>query len=264
MLLAGCLDAVVYRQTQAPSEGPQTAAIEEVKQLPGVEKVFFVAEDGFKIVGELYAPTKSTGRAIILLPMLNHGKESWREFAISLQQRAWTVLALDLRGHGESTTRKSGEKISWQQFSEKDFQAMILDTKASAQFLKQKFPEYSNPFVAGASIGANVALSYAAENPGKVAGAVLLSPGLDYRGVSTEKAAGEYGGAVFLAASSEDKYSFESSQQIHAKSPSTNKVFEKLENAGHGTTMLAARPGLAKQIAEWLEANWTAPLISNR
>lgn len=222
--------------------------------MTAAEKIEFSTADGFKIVGELYSPERPNGRAIVLLPMLNHDKRSWKPFAEQLQARGLTALALDLRGHGESL-EQNGERRTWQQFSEKDFQNIVLDVEAASNYLKKRFPNHLEPFVAGASIGANTALNYAAKNSKKTAGAVLLSPGLNYRGVSTEQTVLQYPGALFIAASSEDAYSFESSQKLFDESTSANKFFEKLENAGHGTTMLLARPALAEKILEWLSAN---------
>ena len=255
MLLAGCIQ--VQQKNGRASSSAESTISGEARELNGVQKVFFTTEDGFRIAGDLYEPRQPNGRAIVLLHIFNKSKETWREFALGLQQRGWTALAIDLRGHGESTEQNGGRRVV-QEFSEKDFQSMVLDAKAAKKLLEEKEAEnkinVEKIFVAGASIGANTALNYCVGDP-SLAGVVLLSPGLNYKGISTEESTGECKTPVFLAASGEDEYSFQSSQAIFEKlGDKRDSVFEQLQDAGHGTTMLAARPSLAKKIVEWMES----------
>ncbi|RME49038.1 MAG: alpha/beta fold hydrolase, partial [Deltaproteobacteria bacterium] len=146
----------------------------------GKSQVVFETEDGVEIVGTLYA-TETNSPLLLLLHRLGADRRSWEGFARSLQERGVAALAIDLRGHGEST-RQGETTISYHDFEEADFSAMILDVSAALRFLRSD-PGITQPDrvgIAGASIGANLALSYAAEDPG-IETVVLLSPGFGYR-----------------------------------------------------------------------------------
>src|SRR6266849_2861657 len=69
-----------------------------------------------------------------------------------------------------------------------------------------------------AAIGANGALLFAAEEP-RVRCAVLLSPGLDYHGVTTEAAIAQMKRPVLLVASEEDEYSAQSARRLERLAP---------------------------------------------
>ncbi len=69
-------------------------------ELSGMQKTTFTTEDGIKISAN-YWPAKSEN-AVVLLHMLGRNKESWTSFAEKLKKAGFNVLAIDMRGHGES------------------------------------------------------------------------------------------------------------------------------------------------------------------
>jgi alpha-beta hydrolase superfamily lysophospholipase len=207
------------------------------------QDVTFTTTDGFKIHGTLYEADGD--RAVLLLHMLNGNRHQWDSFAKDLWSDGFTVLSIDLRGHGESVI-KGETNIAWTQFSDQDFNAMTLDAEAAVRYLKSLNPD-ARVSIIGASIGANVAITYAAQDE-EVGAVVLLSPGLDYRGVKTEGAMGMYNGPVLIIASEDDAYSAESAQRLHELSPSSE--LKLYQNAGHGTNTL---PQSSSHILAWLE-----------
>jgi alpha-beta hydrolase superfamily lysophospholipase len=70
-----------------------------------MEKVNFKTKDGVTIVGNYFKPRKEHAPAFLLLHMMPATKESWNDFASHLQKEGFEVLAIDLRGHGESIYR---------------------------------------------------------------------------------------------------------------------------------------------------------------
>jgi len=128
---------------------------------------------------------------------------------------------------------------------------MLLDVKSAYDFLKEKGKEVS---IIGSSIGSNLALIFAASHQ-DVNKIVLLSPGLDYKGLKTEDAIAVYRGKVLIVASEEDSYSAESSRKLYKMSEleEGQKKLEIFDRAGHGTTMLASRPQLVEEILEWVK-----------
>ncbi|MBI4009727.1 MAG: alpha/beta fold hydrolase [Candidatus Aenigmarchaeota archaeon] len=210
------------------------------------EQVSFKAEDGFEVVGSFYKSTSDTG--VILLHMLNRNRSDWNAFAGQLNKEGYNVLSIDLRGHGQSL-KKGGRTVEWQTFSAKDFNDMILDVKAAKEFLEQK--GISKISLIGASIGANIALNYATEDI-EIKTTVLLSPGLDYRGVKIDDNVRDYGNRpMLIVASEDDEYSATSSKTM-SESAAGKKELKIYADAGHGTKMFS-NTDLDKVIVNWLE-----------
>jgi alpha-beta hydrolase superfamily lysophospholipase len=172
------------------------------------QKVSFLTDDGVLILGTYYSPSPSnqtTPNAIILLHMLGRNRNDWNTFASTLSNRSngLTVLSIDLRGHGESINQ-NGKRISFQSFTPTDFNKMVLDVKAAKHFLvTQKKISTNNIAIIGASIGANVGLKYAASDP-SIKAVVLLSPGLDYKGVTTSNSIRKYINPIYIATAGKD------------------------------------------------------------
>ncbi|HLD49258.1 MAG TPA: alpha/beta fold hydrolase [archaeon] len=194
---------------------------------------FLSAADGTKIAYTYY--DNPSGKAIILLHILGGSKADWLGFA-ELIKNNYAAIAIDFRGHGDS------------EGSKKEYQKYVLDVDAAKRFLQQKGK--SEFIIIGASIGANVALNYAAEN--NVSTIVLLSPSLDYRGVATQGSIQIYSGRLLIISSAEDTQSFGPSQQLYAMSKA-NKQFIPSQNAGHGTDMVA-RDDIRGFVFNWLVA----------
>ncbi|MEK6853020.1 MAG: alpha/beta fold hydrolase, partial [Nanoarchaeota archaeon] len=114
-----------------------------------VKKAFRIVElkteDGIKLKADYF---EGGHRSVILLHMLNHDRRDWKDLAIRLQQRNFTVIAPDFRGHGDS-------EGNWMAFKEREFKNMEFDVDAAVKFLKTKKKQEIS--VIGASIGANLA-----------------------------------------------------------------------------------------------------------
>lgn len=218
-------------------------------ETPVAKPVHFVTKDGVVIHG-LLLETEKPKAFVILLPMLSKTKGSWEKTQGYLKENGYSTLAIDLRGHGESN-QKNGREISWRTFSQKDFKKMTLDVDAAFNFARGRKIEPKKIFVLGASIGANTALNFAVEKP-DLGGVLLLSPGLDYRGVETVPGARAYNERpIFYAASTEDLNSIEATRHLAAITP--NREIVELEMAGHGTDMIQNSPPLLDSIVAWLD-----------
>jgi len=214
------------------------------------QKVEFTTRDGVRIAGILYHGHPG-GPAALLLHMMPAAKESWDEFAGLLLGAGFTVLAIDLRGHGESRRAADGRRLDYELFDDRDHMDKIHDVEAAADWLREEGFAADRLAVVGASIGANLAIAYAAAHP-EVPAAAALSPGLDYRGVTTPDKVSRLAAdqSLFLAASSEDELSFRTDRELVRLKP--DAVVREYVNAGHGTGMFAARPDLMAELVGWL------------
>ncbi len=216
--------------------------------MSSVEHVSFATSDGITIVADYYP--SSGKRFALLLHMMPATKESWRPFAEKLVVAGYAVLAIDERGHGESTM---GGTLNYKTFSEKDQQDKILDVQAAMGFLKEKGATESGTVLVGASIGANLSMQYLAQHP-DVAKAVALSPGLNYRGVMTEPSVVSLQAPqklLMIASQDDDRQSYGDVVTLHEKYPQTTEVILE-SNVGHGTTMFEKKPELMDLVVDWL------------
>jgi len=239
-----------------------------------VQTVNFLTDDGVSIIGSYYSPSKVVSNAsssttttttttttptVILLHMLGRDRSTWNAFASTLSQKeGYAVLSIDLRGHGESVKQNNGNTISFQSFSPDDYNKMVLDVKAAKQFLiTNKNANPNNISIVGASIGANVAINYAAMDP-TIKSVVLLSPGINYRGVSTEEAITKYknNNSVYIAATEGDSEAADSSKILceNINCDGNLKIYSGGSNS-HGTNMFSDQllnPPLQDLVISWL------------
>ena len=207
------------------------------------QNVTFKTEDGVSIAGTLYLPGRPAP-AVVLLHMQTRSREDWQVLGQKLADAGIVALAIDLRGHGASDSAPppgSGSPHS----------AMQLDIKAARAFLAAR-PDVIGGRVglAGASIGANLAVLAAAGDP-SVRSLALLSVGLDYRGLRTEAALNRYGSRpALLVARQEDNYAMISMRRLLGHGTGTREQLV-LDGAGHGTVMLARQPDIAATLVDW-------------
>jgi len=117
------------------------------------------------------------GAPLVLLHGLASNARIWDGVARHLAGAGLRVLALDQRGHGESEQPAAGY----------DFATVCRDLEAALHALGVR-----RPTLAGHSWGANVALQFAAERAGAVAGLALVDGGFlgvaDWPGMTRELA----------------------------------------------------------------------------
>lgn len=209
------------------------------------EVVTFETQDSFRIAGDYYPG--GGRRGVILLHMMPADRKSWVAFAAKLQQSGFSVLAIDLRGHGASQGGPSG----YRRFSDLEHQASKFDVDAAAGFLKER--GIRELHLVGASIGANLALEYAV-NHQEVRTAILLSPGLNYHGIETESLLGRIRDdqSVMFVASEEDVESYDAVSLFAGELPERDsRKITILKNMGHGTVILERNPKFMNELLLW-------------
>ncbi|OGL72970.1 hypothetical protein A3E39_02425 [Candidatus Uhrbacteria bacterium RIFCSPHIGHO2_12_FULL_60_25] len=217
------------------------------------ERISYVTDDGVTVVGDwVTAPT--TIGAVILLHMMPVLRQSWASFQRALAQRGLASLAIDLRGHGESVKGPDGKPLDFKKFTDGEHASTIHDVRGAYAWLRSRGIDRDRIAVAGASIGANLALQFLSEEP-QVPAAVLLSPGESYHGVETADAADyvlPHQGVWMAASGGDDAYSAASADKLMGALQVEQKVHEKLLGAGHGTKMFETHPELSDKLADWL------------
>lgn len=221
--------------------------------------VTFTTDDGVIIYGvirEARPSTKLRAGWALLLHMMPATKESYAAFQEALVTRGVSSLAIDFRGHGESKHGPAGT-LDYTAFSHEDHQAKIKDVEAAVAYLEKTYGLRTADLVlVGASIGANLALQYAAAHA-DVPGAVLLSPGLNYRDIATMPLIQSLtrDRHLFLAGSADDEISGPAVEKLTERSLAQTDV-KQFTDAGHGTRMFETYPAFLEEIADWVAARF--------
>lgn len=220
-------------QSGVPAPGPAVPA-------GAVQPVDIVTADGVTLAGTFYAPAKPNSPALIMLHMLDRQRGDWDTLARTVQAAGYGVLTIDLRGHGASG-------------GDREWLKMVDDTADAYAWLANR-PEIdpARIGVVGASVGANLALNFAAREPA-VKTVILLSAGLNFRGLAAEPAMKAYGARpVMLAASAQDRAAAAVMDRLQKLAQGRQSVL-LLQNQGHGTNMLGRENGLEEAILKWLQ-----------
>jgi len=222
-----------------------------------MERITYTTEDGTRIVGSYFEGVGERGA--ILLHMMRADRTSFDLLAKALQGEGFDVLAIDLRGHGESVRNLGGLTLDYRDFTDEELQDSRLDVVGARDYLEKKGITLESIAIGGASFGANIALDFMADNQETTAG-FLLSPGLEYHGLETlpliERLGEEQ--AIYIAAAKDDMgknnaRAFEEAEELH-KHLRGERELRIFETGGHGTDILLAHPELPNEIAGWLDA----------
>ncbi len=159
-------------------------------ETPKPQDISLLTQDGARIVGTLYAPTRKRPAGLILVPARNGGRSDFVRFAEKAQQEGYLSVAID-----RSDAVGSG--------SDMDPQAGLNDIEAARLALLNAGADPENVAIVGDRDGANLAIAYAAEHD-DIQAAVLLSPQRTDDGLSAKDAIRRYGRRPLLLMVSSD------------------------------------------------------------
>jgi pimeloyl-ACP methyl ester carboxylesterase len=204
------------------------------------------AADGLVLQATFFGPAVRPAPGVLLVHDRGQTRVVWDDLASRLQAAGYAVLTIDLRGYGET-----GGAIHW---------SLAVGDVGAALTQLAELPGI-NPaqlIVIGAGMGANLALNACADQPG-CAGAVLISPGLDYRGVTTVEAMARLGlRPVLIVTSENDNNNPADSVTLDSLAAGPHQLII-YPVAGHGMDLFAAQPGLSDQIVNWLRGRVAPP-----
>ena len=207
------------------------------------ENLTLTTSDGVKLVVDFYTPESLIDKpdVLILVHEAYLDRSSWDGFTIAAQENGYAVITLDLRGHGQS-----GGDLVFDEAMDHDIDAVLDWISASPDLNVDRVA------IAGASVGANLALRAGARHP-QIKSLVLLSPGMNYWEIGIENAILDYGRRPLLLVASEgDAYSATSVQRLNE----IGRGYDKLvifPGAAHGTEMIRGQPDLSLLMLDWFQ-----------
>jgi dienelactone hydrolase len=198
------------------------------------------AADGRTMPAYLLEANDRPAPAVVLVPMLGRPKDDWAALAQQLADANISALAIDLRG--EYAPADPREWTAWSD-----------DVRAAVAFLAARPDVRPGAIgIAGASLGANLAVVAAAADP-QVRALALLSPSLDYRGLRIEAAMRQLGARpALLVASVRDPYAARSVRALAAEAPGAREV-RWADAPAHGTALLASEPEILRGLVDWFQ-----------
>jgi alpha-beta hydrolase superfamily lysophospholipase len=197
--------------------------------------------DGTPLSGRYHESAQRPAPGVVLVHMLARSSSDWAEFAGELSAAGISAFAVDLRGHGASSGSASA------------LPEMTQDVRAAIQWLASR-PNVQRERLglAGASLGANLALLAAAAEP-LVLAVAAVSASLDYRGVRVGpdlmKKLGNR--RVWFAASTQDPLAVRTVRDLSQAVPDLAEQQLSPEPA-HGTVLLQTDRTLARALVDWL------------
>ena len=216
------------------------------------EDVTFATSDGVTI-SAFFVPGKvDKAPAVVLVHMLGRSKEDWLPILEErlIPETPYAYIAIDIRGHGKST-KKDGKDISYKDFTADDWRAAVNDVEAAVKYLATRKDVNADKIaVIGASIGANLAINYAAKDP-SIDAVVLLSAGIGYAGVGTTEALDQYGNRPVMVVAGEDDGPAFSAISLLQRSAKGRYAVAHFPGNLHGTRMFGIYP-ITKPIVAFL------------
>ena len=176
----------------------------------------------------------------------------WDGYARRLQQSGISAISFDMRGHGASTG-PDGSRVLFETFSTQDWLEAIFDIQAARNALPAHGVDAANLGIVGTGMGANLASHYAAQDE-TIQALVLVSPGLEYDGVTVQKAFKAYTQRPsLLIATKGDTYAASSAHTLK-KSASTFCELREYPGGAHGMDVIHSLISVREGITFWLES----------
>jgi hypothetical protein len=117
----------------------------------------------------------------------------------------------------------------------------------------EDYPEVDgkNVALAGEKLGANVGVYAAKSMTDSVKAIILISPGLEYKGLDASRGLMDYPNNTLIVTSKDAKDSFTDAKHLYnwITGPKTLQIYEKI---GEGTDMINQQPKVQQYILDWL------------
>ncbi|MFT4538434.1 MAG: dienelactone hydrolase [Planctomycetota bacterium] len=174
------------------------------------EDVRIETRDHVRLGGTFYGPKSTKGKAPAALLVHDAGgdRSEVEDLAVQLQKRGFAVLAIDLRGHGDSVS----EDTDWEKASDDKARASLWsfaanDLKAASSWLRDRSEIHaSNLSIVGVGAGCALAVRHALDDENTRA-VVLVAPQPDNFGFNLPQGVGDLEGLPTLILAGKDKRS---------------------------------------------------------
>ena len=252
LLAAGCGE-------NSPTGGETSTTAEIVR----MEPASFATDDGYTIFGTWFTPGNQSGNppVVLLLHWFTGNHTQWfsliPEFIPKLVRSGYLTLAIDMRGHGQSTD-KNGVYSPYSLFTADEVNQMLDDVRSAIGFIKTREDVDSGRIaIIGVEIGGNLAFLSSSIYP-EVKTAVSISPqfreGQPSLGPQYVQGLSDFqpNSILFLAAFG-DGFSYTSAESMAQQTASPVRVMG-YQGAASGYFLLREADPV-QEILSWLSVN---------
>ena len=217
-----------------------------------------VSKDGFNIVATLTYPKVKNQKefgTVVLLHSLGYNSQWWESLPMELLEKGYAVLAIDLRGHGNSIYNSKLTKISWKNLKNSAFQKYPEDVIAVIDKVKEENTKrvfFNNWAIVGADIGASagvIASDMLQKQPKTI---VMVSPVVKAKGLYIPVNMAHLSGVDFLSISGTDDIMSKDAEIYLSRFAQDEFATFTSESKTTGMMMFKNDSGLAKMVAEWI------------
>lgn len=191
---------------------------------------------------------------VLLLHSLGYSSRDWGDLITDLNNAGYAVIAMDLRGHGQSIFDGNFHQKTWTYFKPKTYQKFPSDVIAILNESQTQIKQVSldNLAIVGADIGANTAVLVARQLKYKPKTLVLICPTITFKGLYIPLAMSEMGMIPILSmVSTQDGYSMQQ-QQALSKFAQGGFYAKNYPKGGMGMTMIKVNPAMSQDITKWI------------
>jgi pimeloyl-ACP methyl ester carboxylesterase len=194
---------------------------------------------------------------IVLIHGLSSDHLAWGDLPATLVKSGYSVFALDLRGHGKSTETVNHNKVTWRLFENEQWLKLYQDLDSAIQFFQaahKKYPavDAKNVALLGENLGANLAVFSAAERQNHVKTLLLMSPGLDYKGIIPSQAIVDIDNSVLMITGKDNEYAMHSAERLYKwiVGKKTLQIYQKVTDK---PDRFSEGTALGGQLIQWLQ-----------
>ena len=207
MLLTSSIAALIVALPPEPvTPSAETSRLDDAPAEVG-ESITLKTQDKLELTATYFAPRAKRGKspAALLIHDFGANRKQLLRLATYLQKKGFGVLAVDVRGHGDSMT----ERLCWDRLDENGRLALwshaVKDTTACAEFLRKK-PELhaSNLTLIGFGAGCSLAVRHADKDE-NVRAVVLLGLEPESLGLNMVRGISGLEGLPTLIVASQDR-----------------------------------------------------------
>ena len=237
---------------------PEVEAPAPEPPLPEAREVRIQTSDGVELVGDLREGASAEAPLVVLVHQLSSQRGEWEPLLRRLGvEPALSTFAYDMRGHGESTTRRRGGALDWQSFALADWPAAASDVgQVVAHLMTEEGLSPTRVILVGASIGASEVI-IAAPTLDAVVAVAVLSPGRAYRGLDALTPAQSFGERALLAVAAEgEPESATTARDLARIAPRGDAAV--IEGRRHGVGMFEETPASLGRVADFVRAQAVA------
>jgi pimeloyl-ACP methyl ester carboxylesterase len=212
--------------------------------------VAYQTDDGLLLSADYYAPPARSAPApsVVLLHMSNSDRRAWSPLIPPLHEAGLAILAVDLRGHGQSITEET--QIRARDRDPLLFADMLRDLRAAYDWLAtQPDVDLARFAVIGAETGASLALRYAALDR-SVDALVCLSPALNQVDMDSRSDAAKVKGRQLLFVAGRDSDQVQAAETLEKLTVGATVL--RRPDSGRGTELLDQSGDVADRIAQFL------------